>query len=148
MRPSRALLLCLATGAATGALWATLSDRPAARAVASPLPRCLVARLGGIEITARDAEQLAGLLSPPPSPSEASRLVVDAALADWLASGELVGSSPRRWLASYRDFLSELAPRAASPADLGRHAMADLDRAAAALHLATGPCYAALPPST
>ena len=148
MRRSRALLLCLATGAAAGALCATLSDRPAARSVASPLPRCLVARLGGIEITARDAEQLAGLLSPPPSPGEASRLVVDAALAHWLASGELASSSPRRWLTSYRDFLAELAPRAASPADLGRRAMADLARAAAAAHLETGPCYAALPPAS
>lgn len=109
---------------------------------------CLIARVGGVAVTRADAAELALQLSPPPSPAEASRLAVDAALAQQLVRGYLAPASALRRLTSYRELLAQIGTRVRSrnPGEHARAAMAYLAGAAARTGVEYGPCFVAATP--
>jgi hypothetical protein len=101
---------------------------------------CRLATVGGIAITDADAAELVGLLSPPPSPEEAGRLAVDAALAQWIVRGYVAPASASRRLASYRELLAKIGPHAPDRSTFARTAVAYLALAAERVGVEPGPC--------
>ena len=93
------------------ALFIGASGQSGAATTASAEPSCEVARGHGFVITGADVHALRAAMSPSPPFGAASRLALDAAVAQWLTEGHVVsmpaGEKLQRYRATVVDALAE-----------------------------------------
>ena len=96
---------------------------------------CVVASIGGEELTNVHVAAMQVLVQPAPSGDAAKRWAVDAALARWAVAGRIGDAPARAWLSAYRQTLADLP----LPSDRRRWR----ERTAALAQLEAGPCFTA-----
>lgn len=138
-------------GLGSSALAATPIPTAATAEQSSPDSMCLLAVVGGAQVTVVDARELQSLLAPPPAWDGVTRLAVDTALAHWLEHGSFEDASPWARLTSYRQLIRTLARESPQPERIAENLEQRLGALRRRADLRLGPCYRPLvvePPDT